>query len=76
MPLTTPSDRPVHSYNVFRKKPGGELVHLGSTPNNVFFVDEIEQFGSEGSAVLVVEAVNAAWVRSKPASTRLPWPKP
>jgi mannosyl-glycoprotein endo-beta-N-acetylglucosaminidase len=72
----TPSAGKVHSYNVFRKKPDGELIHLGSTPNTVLFVGDVERLGTEGSAVLVVEAVNAAMVRSRPAATRLSWPKP
>jgi mannosyl-glycoprotein endo-beta-N-acetylglucosaminidase len=72
----TPSAGKVHSYNVFRKKPDGELIHLGSTPNTVLFVGDVAQLGTEDAAVLIVEAVNASMVRSRPAATRLSWPKP
>ncbi|MES2459283.1 MAG: glycoside hydrolase [Armatimonadota bacterium] len=72
----TPASGPVHAYNIYRKEPGGARVHLGSTPNNVYFVRAIPQKEREAAATIFVEAVNTVWMPSKPVSVRLPWPKP
>ncbi|MBC8103635.1 MAG: glycoside hydrolase [Cytophagales bacterium] len=72
----TPPAGPVARYQVYRRHADGTRVHLGGTPNQVYFVSAVERVGAEREATLLVEAVGPTGVRSKPAVIPIPWPKP
>ncbi|WP_019871079.1 endo-beta-N-acetylglucosaminidase [Salinispora oceanensis] len=70
----TPSDSgSVHHYDVFRRNPDGSRTHLGATPNDVYFVPQLDRVGAEDSAVIEVEAVSTEYGRSTAATTTVTW---
>lgn len=64
---------PVYCYNVYRRKRDGSLIYLGGTPNNAFFVPNVER---EATTTIAVQAVGPEFGHSKPATTRIHWRQP
>jgi mannosyl-glycoprotein endo-beta-N-acetylglucosaminidase len=67
------SSDPIVSYNVFRRNPDGSSTYLGGTPNNAYFVAEIERVDSEGQTTIEVQAVGPTFAYSPSATTRFDW---
>lgn len=63
----------VHHYDVFRRNPDGRRTHLGATPNDVYFVPQLDRVGAETSTVIEVEAVSTEYGRSTAATTTVTW---
>ncbi|GAA2740549.1 endo-beta-N-acetylglucosaminidase [Kitasatospora cinereorecta] len=63
----------VHHYEVYRRNPDGTRTFLGATPNDVWFVPQLDRVGSETSTTLEVEAVSTENGRSAAASTTIAW---
>src|SRR5262249_53622319 len=60
-------------YNVYRRNPDGGLTYLGGTPNNAYFVAEIQRIDSEAETTLEVQAVGPNFVHSTSATTSFDW---
>ena len=60
-------------YNVYRRNPDGGLTHLGGTPNNAYFVAEIQRIDSEAQTTLEVQAVGLNFIHSTSATTTFDW---
>lgn len=67
---------PIYHYNVYRRKRDGSIVYLGGTPNNAYFVANVERDGIEATTTLLVEAVGPEFGHSKPATTQINWLQP
>ncbi|GAA2799873.1 hypothetical protein GCM10010441_26000 [Kitasatospora paracochleata] len=63
----------VHHYEVYRRNPDGTRTFLGATPNDAWFVPQLDRVGSETSTTLEVEAVSTENGRSAAASTTIAW---
>lgn len=61
-------------YDIFRVLANNQLVWLGRTPNNAFYVKNIQRDGSEAQATIRVVAVNTSGVASAPVSQTFNWP--
>src|SRR5262245_33030270 len=60
-------------YNVYRRNPDGGLTYLGGTPNNAYFVAEIQRIDSEAQTTLEVQAVGPNFIHSTSATTSFDW---
>jgi mannosyl-glycoprotein endo-beta-N-acetylglucosaminidase len=67
------SSDPIASYNVFRQNPDGSSTYLGGTPNNAYFVAEIQRVDSEAQTTIEVRAVEPSFTYSTPATTSFDW---
>lgn len=63
----------VHHYDVYRRNPNGTRTYLGATPNDAYFVPQLDRVGSEATTVLDVEAVSTEFGRSAATSTTVSW---
>ncbi len=63
----------VIAYNVYRRNPDASLTHLGGTPNNAYFVAELNRVGVEVVTTVEVEAVGLEGGRSSTATTSFLW---
>ncbi|MFI9597139.1 discoidin domain-containing protein [Nonomuraea sp. NPDC052265] len=63
----------VHHYDVYRRDPDGTRTHLGATPNDAYFVPQLDRVGTETSTTIDVEAVSPEYGRSPAASTTVTW---
>ncbi len=63
----------VRQYDVFRRNPGGGRTYLGSTPNDAYFVPQLDRVGTEATTTIDIEAVGAEGGRSAPATTTVSW---
>lgn len=61
-------------YDVFRVLSGGTKQWLGRTPNNAFYVKNIQRNGSEANATIEIVAVNKAGIVSAPQTQSFAWP--
>ncbi|MGW4897566.1 endo-beta-N-acetylglucosaminidase [Kitasatospora sp. NPDC004240] len=64
---------PVHHYEVYRRNADGGRTFLGATPNDAYFVPQLDREGNEGATTVEVEAVSAEYGRSAAASTTVAW---
>ena len=62
-------------YNVFRVNPDMTRTYLGGTPNNAYFVQEINRVGSEATVTIEVETVGHGFNHSTPATAQFDWPE-
>ncbi|NUR91054.1 MAG: glycoside hydrolase, partial [Nonomuraea sp.] len=62
-----------HHYDVYRRNPDGTRTYLGGTPNDAYFVPQLDRVGTETSTTIDVEAVSAEYGRSPAASTTVTW---
>src|SRR5262249_14580049 len=67
------SPDPIYYYNVYRRNPDDSLTYLGGTPNNAYFVAEINRVGSETTTLIEVEAVGREFGHSLRATTTFDW---
>ncbi|NRQ40335.1 glycoside hydrolase [Nonomuraea sp. NN258] len=63
----------VHHYDVYRRNPDGTRTYLGGTPNDAYFVPQLDRAGTETTTTIDVEAVSAEFGRSPAASTTVTW---
>mgnify|MGYP002384210584 CR=1 FL=1 len=61
-------------YDIYRVLGNNQLVWLGRTPNNAFYVKNIQRDGSEANATIRVVAVNTSGVASTPVNQSFAWP--
>lgn len=61
-------------YDVYRVLANNQLVWLGRTPNNAFYVKNIQRAGSETQATIRVVAVNTYGVAAAPVDQSFNWP--
>jgi hypothetical protein len=64
---------PVHHYDVFRRNADGTRSYLGGTPNDAYFVPQLDRDGTEFASTVEVEAVGAEGGRSVAVGTEVPW---
>jgi mannosyl-glycoprotein endo-beta-N-acetylglucosaminidase len=64
---------PIAYYNVYRRNPDGGLTYLGGTPNNAYFVAEVQRIGSEPQTTIEVQAVGQDFTHSIAATTTFDW---
>ncbi|WP_018218837.1 endo-beta-N-acetylglucosaminidase [Salinispora vitiensis] len=70
----TPSAKgTVHHYEVYRRNPDGSRTLLGATPNDAYFVPQLDRVGTETSVTIEVEAVSTEYGRSTAATTTVTW---
>ncbi|MFI6183847.1 discoidin domain-containing protein [Nonomuraea sp. NPDC051191] len=62
-----------HHYDVYRRNPDGTRTYLGGTPNDAYFVPQLDRVGTETSTTIDVEAVSPEYGRSPAASTTVAW---
>ncbi|MGW2159567.1 endo-beta-N-acetylglucosaminidase [Nonomuraea sp. NPDC001699] len=62
-----------HHYDVYRRNPDGTRTYLGGTPNDAYFVPQLDRVGTETSTTIDVEAVSPEYGRSPAASTTVTW---
>ncbi|MFI6504294.1 discoidin domain-containing protein [Nonomuraea typhae] len=62
-----------HHYDVYRRNPDGTRTYLGATPNDAYFVPQLDRAGGETTTTIDVEAVGAEYGRSAPATTTVSW---
>ncbi|HCU49953.1 MAG TPA: glycoside hydrolase, partial [Micromonosporaceae bacterium] len=63
----------VHHYDVYRRNPNGTRSYLGATPNDAYFVPQLDRVGTEATTTLDVEAVSTEFGRSAATSTTVSW---
>ncbi|MFE2561953.1 discoidin domain-containing protein [Streptomyces sp. NPDC059352] len=63
----------VHHYEVYRRNPDGTRTFLGATPNDAYFVPQLDRVGTETTTTLDVEAVSTEYGRSAASSTTVSW---
>ncbi|WP_405016077.1 discoidin domain-containing protein [Kitasatospora sp. NBC_00070] len=63
----------VHHYEVYRRNADGTRTFLGATPNDAYFVPQLDRAGTESATTLDVEAVSTELGRSTAASTTVGW---
>ncbi|RJL30172.1 glycoside hydrolase [Bailinhaonella thermotolerans] len=63
----------VHHYDVYRRDADGGRTYLGATPNDAYFVPQLDRAGTEQSTTIEVEAVSAEYGRSAAATTTVTW---
>jgi len=61
-------------YDLFRRNADGTRTYLGGTPNDAYFVPQLDRMGTEPATVVEVEAVGAEGGRSAAAGTTVSWP--
>jgi endo-beta-N-acetylglucosaminidase D len=69
----THSPDAVRYYNVYRRNPDDSLTYLGGTPNNAYFVAEVDRVDCEPSTTIEVEAVGQVFNHSTHASATFDW---
>ena len=69
----THSSDTIRYYNVYRRNPDGSLTYLGGTPNNAYFVAEVDRAGSETATTIEVEAVGPTFNQSTHATASFDW---
>ncbi|HPQ39280.1 MAG TPA: hypothetical protein PLV45_02805, partial [bacterium] len=62
-------------YHVYRRNPDSSRTYLGGTPNNAFFVPNIQRIGSEESITIEVDTVGPQFTHSSTATTAFDWPE-
>jgi glycosyl hydrolase family 85 (endohexosaminidase) len=67
------SPDPIAYYNVYRRNPDGGLSYLGGTPNNAYFVAEVQRIDSETQTTVEVQAVGQNFTHSTSATTTFEW---
>ncbi|MER8185130.1 discoidin domain-containing protein [Kitasatospora sp. NPDC094015] len=70
---TAPTGGAVHHYEVYRRNPDGTRTFLGATPDDAYFVPQLDRVGAESTATLDVETVSTEYGRSAPVSTTVTW---
>ncbi|MDM4719473.1 discoidin domain-containing protein [Micromonospora sp. WMMA1363] len=70
---TASSSGSVHHYDVYRRDPDGGRTYLGGTPNDAYFVPQLDRVGTETSTTIEVEAVSTEYGRSTAATTTVTW---
>ncbi|MGW0069445.1 endo-beta-N-acetylglucosaminidase [Streptosporangium sandarakinum] len=63
----------VHHYDVYRRDAGGSRTYLGATPNDAYFVPQLDRAGSETGTTIEVEAVSTEYGRSPAATATVTW---
>ncbi|MFD4531616.1 discoidin domain-containing protein [Kitasatospora sp. NPDC058397] len=63
----------VHHYEVYRRNADGSRTFLGATPNDAYYVGQLDRAGTEDATTLDVEAVSTTYGRSTAASTTVGW---
>ncbi|GAA1139138.1 mannosyl-glycoprotein endo-beta-N-acetylglucosaminidase [Kitasatospora gansuensis] len=63
----------VHHYEVYRRNADGTRTFLGATPNDAYFVQQLDRVGTEAATTLDVEAVSTELGRSTATSTAVGW---
>lgn len=63
----------VHHYEVYRRNPDGTRTFLGATPNDAYFVPQLDRVGAETTTTLDIEAVSTEYGRSAASSTTVSW---
>ncbi len=58
---------------MFRRNSDGSRTYLGSTPNDAYFVPQLDRAGNEPATVVEVEAVGVEGGRSSAAGTSVSW---
>lgn len=71
--LTWTTGGPAHHYEIYRRNPDNSRTFLGATPNDAYFVQQLDRVGTEASTTLEVEAVSAEYGRSPAATTTVSW---
>jgi len=69
----TAANAPVRHYDLFRRNPDTSRSYLGSTPNDAYFVPQLDRVGSESATTIEVEAVSTEGGRSAAATTTVSW---
>ncbi|WP_443272080.1 endo-beta-N-acetylglucosaminidase [Streptomyces sp. KR80] len=69
---TAPSG-PVHHYDILRVNPDGTRTYLGGTPNDAYFVPQLDRVGDETTTTLEVVAVSPEGGRASAATTTVSW---
>jgi mannosyl-glycoprotein endo-beta-N-acetylglucosaminidase len=54
---------------VYRRNSDGTRTYLGATPNDAYFVPQLDRAGTESTTAIEVEAVSAEYGRSAAATT-------
>jgi hypothetical protein len=67
------SSSAVYAYNIYRVNPDGRRTLLGGTPNNAYFVAEINRAGDEQRTTIEVEAVGMDFIPSSADTTSVFW---
>ncbi|MET9337331.1 discoidin domain-containing protein [Nonomuraea sp. NPDC003804] len=62
-----------HHYDVYRRNGDGTRTYLGATPNDAYFVPQLDRSGTETTTTIEVEAVGAEYGRSAAATTTVSW---
>ncbi|MEU9131473.1 discoidin domain-containing protein [Kitasatospora sp. NPDC048540] len=70
---TAPASGAVHHYEVYRRNADGSRTFLGATPNDSYYVPQLDRAGGESSTTVEVEAVSAEFGRSPAATTTVSW---
>ncbi|MEU4330127.1 endo-beta-N-acetylglucosaminidase [Nonomuraea dietziae] len=63
----------VHHYDVYRRNADGSRTYLGATPNDAYFVPQLDRAGAETSTTIEVEAVSTEYGRSAAATATVAW---
>lgn len=69
----TPPSGAVHHFDVYRRDAGGGRTYLGATPNDAYFVPQLDRAGTEASTTIEVEAVSPEYGRSSAATASVSW---
>ncbi|GAA0691096.1 discoidin domain-containing protein [Kitasatospora atroaurantiaca] len=64
---------PVDHYELYRRNPDGTRTFLGATPDDAYFVPQLDRAGSESATTVEVEAVSTEYGRSTAATTSVSW---
>jgi mannosyl-glycoprotein endo-beta-N-acetylglucosaminidase len=70
------SPDPVYAYYVYHLHADSSRTFLGGTPNNAYFVSQIDRLGDEQRAVIQVEAVGQDFSRSVADTVSIAWDEP
>lgn len=71
--LSWTSGGAAHHYEVYRRNPDNSRTYLGATPNDAYFVPQLDRVGTEAATTIEVEAVSAEYGRSAAATTSVTW---
>ncbi|KJK58494.1 endo-beta-N-acetylglucosaminidase [Saccharothrix sp. ST-888] len=70
---TPPKSGAVHHYEVYRRNPDGSRTFLGGTPNDAYYVPQLDRVGQESATAIEVDAVSTTYGRSKAATAEVSW---
>lgn len=62
-------------FEIYRVKPDGSREFLGATPNDAYYVPEIDRIGKESESVLEIVGVDSEYRPSAPVTVALQWPE-